>query len=295
MIQITPHSDAAVRIPAEFMYWAILEPPKGARGRQRARQLGFLFESSLPVQIEAVQALYVPLGDGRVLACGLEHDRLTASSVGAIQLCPGNIPEFIRSELERAETKVPDPSALNLLTGNHTPEVVARLQRRLMVVFLTFIVLSSALVILGLERRTARDREHAATQQREIEQLYEHAIGPQPAGGQHPSALLLAELRALRSQTSAEAKQEGPSDVSQPLSQILEAWPEEVDCRTELLTVNQGTARMTIRLSESSDAERIEESLGTLPGWAPAQRSLRRTRDAFLLQLPLTRVAEADS
>ncbi len=288
-------------IPPEDLYWALLDPPEGHSGRghrrvygaRRRRELGYLFESTLPVPIESVHARFAPLGDGRVLACGISHDRLDSLPHGAIRLVPDQIPGFILSELTKGEAAVPDIGSLNLLTGAFTPQPVKRLKQRwIMVVFITMMV-CSAFLVAGFERRRMAYAAGIEQDRQESMALYSEALGPISPSGQHPAAQLLAELRSLRQRTSRSAVRDAPVDASLFLAALLEAWPDGIEAYTQSLQVRQDAIRLSVRLNDPDAAEKLESSLSSLAGWAPGQRSLRRTRDGLILQLPLTRAPEA--
>ena len=94
----SPELGTAVRCPSTSLYWAVLDASMLPRrpGSPSGRQLGYLFEEVLPVPIESVHAVYLPLHGQHYLACGADEALVRAAhDNGALALVPTELPPFV--------------------------------------------------------------------------------------------------------------------------------------------------------------------------------------------------------
>src|SRR5690606_20144757 len=66
--------------PPDRFYWGVLDVRDLPRNADRC----YLLEPVLPVPIESVQAVYEPVGDGRVLACAAPREALEVLEANAL-------------------------------------------------------------------------------------------------------------------------------------------------------------------------------------------------------------------
>ena len=125
----TAARDALLRDPrrgtvaAADCYWAVLDARPLGRTRIAPAERGYLFEPFIPLPIEEVQAAYLPLADGRVVACGFERVRLDAMARdGLLSLSPDLVPDFVLREAGCAV----DPMSFDFLSGDFEPVEVRR-------------------------------------------------------------------------------------------------------------------------------------------------------------------------
>ena len=235
------HSPHHVVWPADRFYWAVLDgslvPKRLLHRRVNENGLGYLFEEELPVPIDRVHAVYVPVTDDRFIACGIEHDHLVenAELSEALTLTPQAFPPDLLSDGDAAV------GSFNLLTDRHEPAAVGRERRRLLLASAAAIVLIAIAVAFGAERRIGAWNRAAAETVAAREEVFDHLYPPQSAApSSQPSALrLVAELRQLE-RTRGTAAQ--PVDSAGPqsgrlLARLLGQWPAQQPIMTESLSV----------------------------------------------------------
>ncbi len=287
--------DRDVRLEPNRFYWGELETTNvggsGTRGRHRTNQLGFLLESVLPVPIESVHAVFLPLAEGRVLGCAMDREQLARRSASAISLGPSAIPEFagIGNSAGQVDSTA---NSINLLVREFEPASVRRARSQWRAQAAVLLALCAFLIAIGLERRTRAAHADARASLAAVEDVYEQNLGPSESWNQPPAALLLSELRRLRQATAARAEVEEPQDASSALADVLARWPEELEMRTDSIQARHDRITLAARLPDSASAERLERALGDIVGWRTGQRMLRRSRDNIELTLPLTRETE---
>ncbi|MBL9118534.1 MAG: hypothetical protein JNL80_01310 [Phycisphaerae bacterium] len=112
-----------VTLPAERLYWAVLDPRPLGRSRIADSEMGFLFEDSLPVPIETVHARFARLADGRAIACGIDREALERlDRARLLSVTPDRIPEPVRELV--GESAALDAADFNLLVGAYEPVAV---------------------------------------------------------------------------------------------------------------------------------------------------------------------------
>jgi hypothetical protein len=269
------------RLPPESFYWAVLDtgalPARAARRPARhPDKLGYLFEAVLPVPIERVQACYLPMDGRRVLACGMDIDRVAElATQGVLTLGPASVPGFLGG--------APDPGKINLLHGRFEPGEIGRARGRFVGVCAAAVLACSALILAGQTRRASFHNLHARACADATASVYARVLPPS-AGPLPPAARLTAELRALDRTRGAHPAEHGPREVAPILAALLARWPADLPVTTETLTVSDTAITLTARLPDSAAAERFERELGAPEGWRMAQPEVRAERDGVLVR-----------
>lgn len=259
--------------PARF-YWAVLDAP-GARDRRTA--LGYLFESVLPVPVERVHAVYLPLSGGRFLACGMDLDRL-AAHVGTLVLGPEALPELLDESI--------DPAAINLLVGPFEPRAIRCARRRVALIACAAILACTLAVGWGQLRRASRWWEVSESFIQATAAVYERVLPAEGSSGSTvpPAARLTAELRSL-DRTRSDAPGGSPREIAPMLAAMLASWPPDLPASTESLTAAPGAITLTVRLPDESSAERLERELKPPPGWRISQPTVQREREGLTVRV----------
>lgn len=285
---MTP-SERDVRLPASAFYWAVLEPPPGTRSRRAARDTWLnLLETQIPVAIEDVHAAFVPLDDGRVIACAMERSRLSSLVTDdPITLGPESIPDAVCAALGKDESERADvPHRLNLLHGAFEPRAVRATHRRQACLTLAAFCVTSAALTLGLERRTDALREQEARTRAALARLYDEVA---PGNPTQPGAIrMTAELRRLRLAGGAKQNDDVPRDATHALASVLAAWPAHGEATLEAGRARAGDVSLTVLLPPEHDANAATEPLTQIPGWIADQPAVSRDRAGTRVQLRLS-------
>ncbi len=279
--------------PAHRFYWALLDAsilPKRLfqRGPDR-RALGYLFESDLPVPIDRIHAAYLPLGDSRFIACGIEHERLAKddSLQEAHTLSPDEIPENVAPECSV------DPRSINLLTAPHEPAPVRRERHRFIGESTAVAALLLLAVVLGIERRIVAWDRATAQMQAKSQAVYDHLYPPGiSAPSTQPTPLrLVAELRLLE-RTRGRAAQS--SDLEEPqsghtLAALLQRWPTDQPIMTESISVTPASVTVIGLLPTAPAAQGFVSAFHLPDEWEARQPQISAVTDGVRLTWRLTR------
>ncbi|MBT8207359.1 MAG: hypothetical protein KJO18_03715 [Acidimicrobiia bacterium] len=282
------HARARPRtISSNLCYWAVLDGNLVARrGRGRARrrrQLGFLFESALPLPVDDLHAVFerLPGSPPRFVACGIEKSRLRNRTTGRDSvLTPSGVPTCIATDIGSAAETLAD--RLNLLTGPFEPPSVRRVRRAWLTTFSFLAMVIAVLVVIGAERRTRQRWDVQAQLNDQERHLYESALGPRATGSatsQPPALRLVAERRRLERTRGALPGVRQIPDVAGDLAGLLGQWPRELHARTESLTIMPGQITLTAHVASNEEAHELASALGRLPEWTLGQPRVTTTRD----------------
>lgn len=271
-----------VRLQADQFYWAVLDAAVlPSPGRASDEQLGYLFESVLPLSIDHVQAAYVPIGRQQYLACGMRRDRLQEIANGAITLGPAEAPPFITRDV--------DVARLNLLTGEFEPPAVARLRRAARLLLIAILITCSALVTIGMELRSSQLRAEADSIRQARSGVLDQVLANSDSGPstQPPELRLLAELRRLRQTRSTPSVDAQLGDAGAHLVALLAAWPQDrgLHAQTEHVSVTPAAVTLRAVLPTSDHAQRLAEHLRTMEGWHLQQPQVTGSRESVQASL----------
>ncbi len=269
------HSLRHVVWPADRFYWAVLDgslvPKRLWHRRPDEEALGYLFEAELPVPIDCVHAIYVPVKGNRFIACGIEHDHLVESAelCEVLTLSPQAFPPDLFSDDDAAV------GSFNLLTGRHEPESVGRERRRLSIESAAAIVLIAIVVAFGAERQIGAWNRAAAETVAARLAVFDDLYPPQSTtpSSQPPALRLLAELRQLE-RTRGTAAQPIDSEGRQAgrlLARLLRQWPAQQPIMTESLSVTPESITLVGLLPTAPAAQGFVSAFEFPPEWEARQ------------------------
>lgn len=272
---------SSVTVPCESLYWAVLDPaPLGAKSI-RPEQRGFLFESEVPAAIEELQCAYAPLADGKVLACGIERERLPSlAGPGVVSLSPASLPDWLPEEVQRQT----GAAMLELLHGEFEPSPCRRARRQFGLVAAGSVSACAAILLMGaIGRVRALDAATALADTRRAE-LVRAALAGAPKRAALPDDLRLeAELRELRGTRSSGAPL--VDDVGPVLAASLAAWPDGVAAQVDGMSVSCAKITMRGQAITMDDLQAIVDGIEAIPGWRTAQPVFRVAKDGLAFNL----------
>lgn len=275
------------RLPCEEFYWAVLAPGELSESwlatlgfSDRAHtELGYLFEDLLPVPIEDVHAVYTPLGDGRVVACGMDRAKLAEWAGGLFSLGPDRAPDFVRQV-------APELGPINLLTGPFTPAPIRAARGRVWGRAVAACVLGAVLVSVGSFRRAWWHNAQAQAHEQATSGIYQ-AVLPPAAGGQLPQARLLSELRTLQQTRGRDDRPQAP-DLALVLADLLSVWPADQNVRTDSLIIAPTGVTLVATLESNEQAQRLAQALGRAPGLTAQTPQVTSSRQGVKVTLRMT-------
>ncbi|MEL6396625.1 MAG: hypothetical protein AAFQ71_11580 [Planctomycetota bacterium] len=271
----------AVRLDADELYWGVIEttavdpiPFGGLRPESVRRQRTMLLEAVLPVPMEDVHAVFVPIGGGRFAACAIARARIVElRSEGASSVRPHSVPAALSGNAGLA------PERFELLSGPFRSIAAVRSAHRTALIAAALLITSCVLLIVGLERRTASYRAAADDWIAGTGSIYDRVL-PASASTAPPDLRLVTELRTLRRQTGrAETAgvSAGSVDATLALSGLLSVWPEGVEARVTQLVAAERTIRITAEARDDAAAQAVIDAAQTLDGWALLSDRLDRS------------------
>lgn len=263
-------------IPASELYWGMIETrdfppiPFGVirPGAVRAR-LENQFDAVLPCPVENLHAVFHQLGNGRFLACGIEHDRIAALHADGL---PSVVPDSIPGAATLSVDSEIAPDGLELLAGPYTPHhVVARLTRNRRIAAAA-LLLVAIFVSGGNLRRAAAYRSEAAEFREQQAALYLNALGP-GIGSTPPQIRLTTELRRLSKTRGERTASPQQNHAPHDLQSVLEVWPSDAELRIERISVDGNRIDITGEAADSETVRELITALKRLEGWSlPMQR-----------------------
>ena len=268
-------------------YWAMLQ---GLPDRVSDYALLAAFEQWLPVPIDEVEARFLRLADGTVLACGIEHPQLKdmagdgARDDGSSSIRPSCTPEFVKK-------LVPDIDIAGLIefrSGAYLPPRTRRRRLAIDVSVLLLLLTACGLLACGLLiRANSSERERQLALQA-THALVVGALGPAQgaAADLDPVQRLEASLRLQRQ--ARLVTELSPGDAAPSYEALLTAWPPDLRAQTNRVLVESNSIRLEALLESAEDAERLVKAVtGAMTHWRVGSRNLRRAREGFQLALVL--------
>ncbi|MCA9284394.1 MAG: hypothetical protein KDA22_04215 [Phycisphaerales bacterium] len=293
----SPELGTAVRCPSTSLYWAVLDASMLPRrpGSPSGRQLGYLFEEVLPVPIESVHAVYLPLHGQHYLACGADEALVRAAhDNGALALVPTELPPFVvESAAASGVGGTVDVDRLNLLTGAFEPHAVGRARRRWLAHVAIAALSVAVLVFVGQWRRaTAIDQAARGLAEDRLADL-RTAL---PAGQQsaaNPELALLAELRQLEQTRTAPPAAMRERSAATILAEVMRLWPRSVTARPDSASVSSNAIVLRGTAATSDDAQRLADAFRDLEGWTLEQPQFRAGAEGASFTVTLRPAGEA--
>jgi hypothetical protein len=254
-------------VSAGECYWAVLDPRPLGRRRIAPAERGYLFESFLPVSIEEVQASYLPLADGRVIACGFERARLDAMTRdGLLSLSPDLVPDFVLREARCAV----EPMGFDFLDGDFEPVEVRRVRRHRFAAAAVLLLAIGAVAAVGVWRRGDAYSRAVETVDERRSELLRAAYRGEGGGARADSGLpldlkLVAELRRLRQTRASDAPV--LLDAAPVLAAVVAAWPADAEARCDGVAVRDGAVVLRGVAKDADAVARVEDAYRAIPGW----------------------------
>lgn len=266
---------------SERFYWGVLQPRRAGRRAPSDAQLRFLLEPLLPEPIDAVHAVFEPLGDGKWLAVAVPRSALAEHvPQGVLSLRPETVPPELGVEVDSAR--------LELLQGAAIPQVVERQRRTRAIVAIAAGVAAVGAVLYGVEQRVAQHERLAADIHQQRLAAIEERLGPQVRASPLPPELVLAaEVRSME-RTRLPVPGDGlPQSVAPLLAQVVNTWPQALQVRVEALQASAGQVVVRGKADGPSEVESLASSYQSTPGWRVEQPSVRDARGeaSFVLRL----------
>ncbi|MBL8762354.1 MAG: hypothetical protein JNL50_13745 [Phycisphaerae bacterium] len=261
--------------PADRFYWATLPP--GIIRRDGVLSAGAieLARDQVPVPMEQLHAVVILAPhtsvsggndrDSRSIVCMIEREELRTLDSGVLMLTPEAIPTCVSPQGMDA----PDPSRLNLLTGEFEPRAIRSHRHRRAAIVLGAITISCVAVSLELSRRAEQLRQVARD-----DTAAAQAVLARVSGSGVPDAIALErELEQLRAIASPSGHATS-FDAPHALAEIVGAWPSnagpsEVGALPQSLSVRPDASTITVRTTGAPAA--FLAAWKTPAGWAGAE------------------------
>lgn len=273
-------------VPPDRLYFAVLPPPVSPRGRARREELTYALEATVPVPIDSVHARYRALPDGRVLAVGIDRNHAAEIARTHAAAHPAAWPDWLCPHVGETSAE-----GLNLLTGPcRSPRTTAAGSTALRHALLGFILIA-LLASVGLERRIRSDAAPATESRLQTAAVYTQALGPASNPAQPPAARMTSELRRLRATRGLQPASAPARTADTVLADLLTAWPEGAQARTESITIAERTVEVILRLDDLETAQTFITALGAAPGLRPGPANTDREADEVRLSLRFDREA----
>ncbi len=270
-----------IRWPTDRFFWSVLEAP-GTTPKPHARAtlvpdgLISLLADDLPVPIDQVHAVMVPIAKDRVLVAAARSSELETLPSDTLSLTPASLPNFVVDALPNpttpavagpvvagAELRLPKASSCNLLIGRHEPTQITRTRNNTHLLTAGTLVLASGLISLGLVRRTEQWREASERAESKTRAAITAALAGDSshldsrlgtAGNTAPPDTFTLErkLQQAREAAAHDRPIEPPQDVTALLAAVLKAWPSELgqSAFAQSIGVTASGASLSVLLGE---------------------------------------------
>jgi hypothetical protein len=287
--------DLAIAWPHDRFFWAILDSvidrkervsvrnTNARRRHVRALSLGemLLLESEIPVPIDEVHAIGMPLSDGRVAVVAALHHDLDSLDLRTVRLIPASLPECIKTEFDETIR----PSTFNLLIGARLSRTLQTRHRHRHFVAMGFVLAFVALIALGLDRRARRWTADARAFEIAALEHVHRVLGPKA-----DVDTLAITLDRERIQSQRHVTTPRPRDAAIDLASALSAWPSSIDARVHSLTIN--SAGVAFSLSTEGDPTPLLGALKLPTDWTMEEPRLNTsdhtTRVSLAMHPPST-------
>jgi len=245
-----------LRIPADRCFWSLVDAPGVRVTGPLPEALRDELADDLPVDVSELFAVTAPVSSDRLLVCAVRRAYLADIPDSALTLRPDSVPsEFGVSA---------SPEAFNFLVGEYEPGTLKRARLRRHATLAGVVVLSAALVAIGLVRRAHREHVLADTAAQAAD-----TIARELAPGQGPATALLAldqELTMLRRRTQATGVLAPPQDASVHLAGLLNGWPSSVSSKPQSLSVSPSAIAASVSI-ETKDTADFLKAMRAPTGW----------------------------
>jgi hypothetical protein len=261
-----------LRWPMDRFFWAVLDAPGLRHEGELPVGVLPLLQEDLPVDVDTLHAVVVPLADGRLAVCAADRSELTSVPVDCLSLTPESLPPFLDGEDA-------SPERFNLLVGSFEPRPI-RVDRIKRHAFAAAAVLVCCLLLaIGLHRRASHWRELAGSAVAGAGQL---ATTLGPTGRPED---LVAEAARVRVMREVLAKAAPPPDASVSLAALLRAWPASAPSKPQSLSVSPTAASVSVSIE--GDPAAFLKAFTPPAGWAMDEPRLNTADNVTRLSLQL--------
>ncbi len=240
-----------LRWPAERFAWCVIDAP----GIRRSGVLPPAYLSDLaeevPVPVDDLFAVAVPISRSRVVVCAARRSELSALDANSLRLTPESLPQGAfdaaiaanikdRATATNAGTTTDsathefDPTHFNLLVGEFEPRVYRRARQHRHMLAAALVVLAALIATAGLLRRAAHWKQANEESRSASADLLARAV---TNGDERVLDRELAQRRAAARASRALA---APLDAGITLAQLLTAWPAGVPSKPQSIVITPG-------------------------------------------------------
>lgn len=261
-----------MRISTDRLHWAVLDAP-GIKGGVLSEGLWPLLEEEVPVPVELLWAVGTPLPDGRLLVCaGL---RAEIKGVADDELVPDRVPDSLPQDV--------DPAGLNLLVGEFEPKGKRAARDRSRLKSAAAVLLTSALVSIGLERRARVWLDEARKAEVATESLIA-SISPSLGWGKDDLAMELLKRQQVPLQDPRL-----PQDATPVIAGLIRVWPASIPSKPQTISATGQSTSISVLIPPPVAAADFLAALKTPSGWKLEEPRLVAVDKATRVSLELRR------
>lgn len=260
--------------PADRFYWSVMEAPGVAmRAGPVAPWVLATLEDDIPISLEDVWAVGASGLDGSFIVCAARRSELEALADNVESLSPRIVPGFADVE----------PVQFNLLVGAFEPRRQVRARVRRHALGATAVVVSAALVSVGMQRRAEVWRADAGAARSHAREIIA-SVAPIEFWTRDDMALELSERQA-----AAPAEVKPPGDASLALAAIVTRWPTEIRSKAQSISATGDSASLSVTVQGDSAA--FLSKLKVPEGWRLEEPRLSGADGVTRITLELRRAA----
>jgi hypothetical protein len=224
-------STAATWPPRRF-YWAEIDAMGWHGSGPLPPGLLLALAEELPLPVEDLQAVGIPVEGDRVLICACPRENLAGLDPAILELRPASVPDGLSSAADLA--------SLNLLIGDCEPPA-ARAKRRSWHAHLALTLLACSLLLtVGLFRRALAATADALASAKAADTLLTDAGTPQRED------TLIEKAKLMRAIAEVTRKAKPAADASAGLQELLRVWPTQLAAKPQNLSVNADGISMSV-------------------------------------------------
>lgn len=258
-------------IPGNRLFWSIVEA-SGIRAGRIPSGLWPLIEEDVPVDPGQLWGIAAPIDDHRIAVCAIRSADLIDLAPGAVALTPAEVPGFI-----------PAPAAaFNFLIGEYEPRTARRARLRRHCFAAACVLLSAALIAIGLSRRSAAWNTEALAARNATDGVIA-SMAPRPNWSRDDLALELMQRRQ-----AVPAEFTPPADAAEALAGVIANWPTQVANRPQAISASGASASISVTVP--GDAQAFLAALKPPEGWRLNEPRLAAIDKVTRLNLELRKV-----
>lgn len=216
-----------------------------------------MLEAELPLDIDQLHSVCVPIGDGSLAVCCARRSDLESNPQELLSLTPDRFPEFIpQSDLV---------ARLNLLVGEFEPRSAKTSRNNRHFVAAAMVVLFTLFVGLGLIRRIHHWNSTVTSARLAADATMRNVSIDGVRHGDDLRAID-AELARLASVQAIMTDGGPPLDAASELAGLLRAWPFGTSSTPQ--TISIGSDGVSVSVTIEGDAAPFLKAFKAPPGWS---------------------------